>query len=397
MQVRILTAWRWLCLFLICSVSLPASGSLTVYPCGLQISILTCGPGADLYSIYGHSAIRILDSCQQTDIVYNYGTFSFSDPDFYLKFTRGKLDYYLGTESFPGFMAQYQEEGRRVDEQILLLSAEEAIQVRDFLVNNALPANRNYRYDFLFDNCSTRIRDIFSNLFKDQFVYGIAMQDDSISFRTLLNHYERNLHWERVGINLLMSDIVDRSMKSDESMFLPDYLQKGFATARLNGRFIVGSEKNLLPNRWEPHASGNEPLFFFLVFAAAYFLLGRLKTLKSVMIYLDSALFLTAGLLGLLMLFMWFGTDHKVCAWNRNLFWAFPLHLIFAGMLSFKSDKVSTYARSASWLITLSLIYQFFAQQKFDIEILPLILIIWLRLRYYAGAFKWQAAQIFTR
>jgi len=138
-------------------------------------------------------------------------------------------------------------------------------------------------------------------------------------------------------------------------------------------------------------------LFFFLLFAAAYFLLSRLKTLKSSMIYLDSALFLIAGLLGIIMLFMWFGTDHKVCAWNRNLFWAFPLHLIFAGMLTFKSEKVSTYARSASWLITLSLIYQFFAQQKFDIEILPLILIIWLRLRYYAGAFKWQAAQIFTR
>ncbi|MBU3676979.1 MAG: DUF4105 domain-containing protein [Chitinophagaceae bacterium] len=234
--------WHWLIglLFLGClTLSHSARAEELMQDVRLQVSIITCGPGHDLYSVYGHSAVRIVDSTRGTDKVYNYGTFDFSDPEFYWKFTRGKLLYYLSVESYEGFVRNYDQEGRSVYEQILNLNRNDALAIQNFLETNTLPENKYYRYDFLFDNCSTRIRDIFPKLMGERFSFGIAMSDDSLSFRELLDVYERNIHWERFGINLLLSSTVDRRMKGYESMFLPDYLQKGFHGAQLDGRPLV--------------------------------------------------------------------------------------------------------------------------------------------------------------
>lgn len=350
----------------------------------LRISILTCGPGEDIYSIYGHSAVRVVDSVHETDIVYNYGTFNFGDPQFVWKFTRGKLDYYLSDAEFNQFMQEYLQDGRRVDEQVLALNTRQATEIQQFLLRNILPENRNYRYDFLFDNCSTRIRDMLEKTLGKELRLGIAMADDSASFRSILNHYERNTHWERFGINLLMSDLVDRKMKSSEAMFLPDYLQRSIGSSILGKQLLVASENHLLPQRLTIQNKTNIPLWTMLAIMVCYLLLARLASLRTIIRYLDIALFMLMGLLGCFMLFMWFVTDHAVCAWNRNLFWAFPLHLVFAYWLGSGSEKSKLYARYASWLITLSLIYHFFADQKFEIEYLPLIFTIWMRLRFYS-------------
>lgn len=375
--ILILPFW---CKGLLASVQVTASRS----PQNLRISILTCGPGEDIYSIYGHSAIRIVDSVHQTDLVYNYGTFNFGDPQFVWKFTRGKLDYYLSDADFNQFMEEYLEDGRRVDEQVLALRSDQALGIQQFLLKNLLPENRNYRYDFLFDNCSTRIRDILEKTLGPDLRLGIAMADDSATFRSILNHYERNTHWERFGINLLMSDLVDRKMKSREAMFLPDYLQRGLGGSILGKQVLIASENQLLPQRLTIQNKTNIPLWTMLAFMGCYLLLSRMDTLRTMMRYFDIALFMLVGLLGCFMLFMWFGTDHAVCAWNRNLFWAFPLHLIFAYWLAAGSVKVHVYAGYATWLITLSLIYHFFADQKFELEFLPLIFTLWLRLRFYS-------------
>ena len=138
---------------------------LTTNNSQLKISILTCGSGEDLYSVYGHSAIRVVDSLRGTDVVYNYGTFNFGDPDFYMKFTRGKLDYYVNDEQYEGFVSMYQQDGRSVYEQVLELNSTDANAINDFLINNLKEENKYYKYDFLFDNCSTRLRDIFTKTF----------------------------------------------------------------------------------------------------------------------------------------------------------------------------------------------------------------------------------------
>ena len=126
----------------------------------IRISLLTCSPGQELYSIFGHSAIRVTDSTSLTDIVFNYGTFNFDDENFYLKFVRGKLLYYLSIERFDDFSASYQFEGRGITEQVLELSAKEKIDLQHFLIENLKEENKFYHYDFFLDNCTTRLRDL---------------------------------------------------------------------------------------------------------------------------------------------------------------------------------------------------------------------------------------------
>ena len=125
----------------------------------LRITLLTCSPGTELYSTFGHSALRVMDSVTFTDKVYNYGTFDFN-PDFYPKFIRGKLLYYLSVETYPDFVYGYQQEERSIKEQELNLSGEEKLKLNAALQLNASGSNKFYKYDFLFDNCATRIRDI---------------------------------------------------------------------------------------------------------------------------------------------------------------------------------------------------------------------------------------------
>jgi hypothetical protein len=361
-----------------------------------RISVLTCGTGQDLYSIYGHSAVRVVDSLRGTDVVYNYGTFNFSDPDFYMKFTRGKLPYYLNDESFPDFMGIYQAEGRSVYEQVLQLPAGDAVRVQDFLLNNLKPENKYYRYDFLFDNCSTRIRDLFAKVLGKRLEYGQAIAPDSVSFRTLLNHYERNLHWERVGINLLMSHRVDEKMNSEHSMFLPDYLMKGFATARLDGSPLVPQTLQLLPEPGFPADTPNQPANIFWGLLLVVVLLSLFPAMRVPLLLFDTLFFMILGLLGFLMLFMWFGTEHAVCAWNRNLLWAFPLHLGLAFFIP-RGGRTWTrqYARLCGILILLALLHNLFALQRFDPAFTPLILLAFLRLnRHSRGPAEWNIRRV---
>src|SRR5207237_648325 len=128
--------------------------------CSLRITVLTCSPGQDLYSIFGHNALRITDSSKGTDVIYNWGTFDFNEPNFYLKFMRGKLLYFLSPDKLEDFMYEYQYEGRSVNEQVLDISCEEKMKIKQLVDINMTGDNRFYKYDFLYDNCTTRIRDI---------------------------------------------------------------------------------------------------------------------------------------------------------------------------------------------------------------------------------------------
>jgi len=349
----------------------------------LRISLLTCGSGEDLYSVYGHSAIRVVDSSAMTDIVYNYGTFNFSDPDFYLKFTRGKLLYYVNDESFDDFMNMYMQDGRSVYEQVLNLNTADANVVNEFLLNNLKEENKYYKYDFLFDNCSTRLKDIFTKSFGKRFQLGHIIADDSMSFRTVLNYYERNIHWERFGINLLLSNQVDDKMTNEQSTFLPDYLMRAIAVSTIDGSSIVKETMQLLPEKNNRNAATNEPKLYgwFLLLGV---LLISFSSMKKYLIYFDVLFFLMLGLLGFVMLFMWFGTEHTVCAWNRNLLWAFPLHIVFAFLIPRESTQKLMYAKYTSMLLVISMFYSLFAQQEYIAEITPILILILYRLSKYS-------------
>ena len=201
--------------------------------CTLQISLLTCSPGQELYSTFGHTAIRVKDSVTGTDIVFNYGTFDDSDPYFYLKFTRGVMRYALSVQSFPDFMQEFMQEHRGVTEQTLQLDCIEKLRLLQALQVNAEEENRFYNYHFYADNCTTRARDIISKNTGTPLVFRNILPEKHPTFRQLIHSYldKGEQYWSKLGIDMCLGWHLDARVTNEEAMFLPDYLMKGFDSA----------------------------------------------------------------------------------------------------------------------------------------------------------------------
>ncbi|MBO9572851.1 MAG: DUF4105 domain-containing protein [Chitinophagaceae bacterium] len=324
--------------------------------CNLEISLLTCGPGQELYSLFGHSAIRVKEKSTNRDIVFNYGTFDFDDPDFYTKFTRGKLLYFVSTSSFNDFIYEYQYEGRSVIEQVLNLSCEEKEKLLTALRTNAKEENKYYHYDFVFDNCSTRLRDILE---KNNTTFNDFLQGEHPSFRDMIHEYldKGNQPWSKFGIDLVLGSRLDKKASDYQAMFLPDYLMNGFDKATINNKKLVASTNTLLPYRADFTASGggkadsstensssgvNTPLIFTMLLCIIISILSFFKSNNALKI-LDFIYFFILGALGFFLLFMWFGTDHQLCANNYNLLWALPTHLPVSFFILSKKTWVKKY------------------------------------------------------
>jgi hypothetical protein len=342
---------------------------------GLRISILTCGVGEELYASFGHSAIRIIDSARGTDEVYNYGTFDFSDPDFYSKFTLGKLLYYLDKSTYTDFLAGYVEEKRSIKEQVLNLAPEPGKKIYAFLENNLKPENRAYHYDFLFDNCTTRIRDIFPKALGAEFFWGAILNNHKASYRSIINQYLADKHWERFGINLLLGSPVDSLMTDDGAMFLPDFLYKGFQNAGIGSLPVVKADIQTLKQGYIPQRKLNGPLWTMiglLIITILSFHLRAFRYLKPVIRFL---LLFASGLLGCFMLFMWIGTEHKACSENYNILWALPPNLIIAFAAHKKSGLLKIYALAAISILMVGLLVHVIGLQKMPlIEMAPFLL-----------------------
>jgi len=351
-------------------------------PSRLRISILTCAPGDELYATFGHTAIRIIDSSQQTDLVYNYGTFDFNDPDFYSKFTRGKLDYFLSVATLPQFMYEYQVENRDVSEQELRLTDSIKRAILTALTENLAGAARYYKYDFLYNNCTSRVRDIlikYAGLKANQ-----TLVPAKTSFRNMLHEYldKGAKSWSKLGIDLLLGSPIDQLVNIPESMFLPDYLMKGIDSS-VHSKPSGILEKKILLFRGiqsqEPFH--NRPFYFFSVFAllVAGISFIRHKAARQMTKAVDFMLFLVTGLVGFLVLFMWFGTDHTSCAANYNLLWALPTHLIAAFALWRNPGWLQKYFGFCSVYYLLILVFYFFLPQQLNTGFIPFILLLLFR------------------
>lgn len=293
-----------------------------------EISILTCSPGDELYSTFGHTAIRLTDPVLRIDSVYNYGTFEFTD-GFYVKFARGKLDYKLSKSSFREFMNEYIYFGRAVEEQVLLLSRKQKQQLFDALEVNFLPENREYRYDFFFDNCSTRVRDMIEDAVGGEVNYPEPMPEKTMTFREMIESYQGHMPWGDFGIDLALGVPCDAYMKHPEQMFIPDYLRDQFATATLDGKPLCSPVKELIPVRVEH----DTPPFDWPYFISILLLLLTLAralfvvTTQRESLYWDQFILFLFGLIGLVVALLWFATDHTITKVNLNVIWAFPFHL----------------------------------------------------------------------
>ncbi len=301
-----------------------------------HISLLTILPGDALYSAFGHSAVRVHDPDAGMDIVFNYGTFDFSDPMFIPRFIYGRLDYFLSVSRFaPNFEAS-KAEGRPIIEQTLRLSSTQAQAVYERLLLNARRENRIYRYDFLFDNCSTRPRDILEASLGEAIRFN-SIPDPHLSFRRLLDPYVADRPLIDFGFDLGLGHTTDRIATQRELVFLPDYLFAAMAHADIDSAGVyvplVAYTDTLL---WIPgyHSAQAGPPWMTLVFGLMLIvaLAGSfVKRARPTHRYRgDLWLFGVTGFVGLFLLFMWFGTEHHVTRDNWNILWALPSHIIVA-------------------------------------------------------------------
>lgn len=304
-----------------------------------KISLLTFGPGNDLYSKFGHSAIRLNDPSQGLDLCYNYGTFDFDTPNFYGKFVRGKLDYILSVDRTAPLLRYYKRTGREVIEQDIILD-EVAVQgIAAFLIDNYKPENRTYKYDFFHDNCATRLRDIIEDQLEGQMVYKEIAESDRV-YRDLLIEKLESVPLVLLGINLILGPNTDKAVDLRGEMFLPSYLMDNLDRYGLHtdGEVIMDSKKLVFPERLEfsdPSIFRQPALYAFLLFLFSVYaylrgvFTGALNVLGGFLLSLSAAC-------GLLFSFMWLATDHQTTYMNLNLFWANPLSIYFLIKMSKK-------------------------------------------------------------
>jgi hypothetical protein len=344
----------------------------------LRMSVLTVGTGDEIYASFGHTGIRVTDSVKGTDIVYNWGTFDGFQENFELKFMQGKLLYYASSEPFSHFYSTYVREQRGVQEQEIFLTTAQKVQIRSFLNSNLEEANRYYKYDFLYDNCATRLRDVFPKTFGPAFRWGRAISAESDrTFRDEINHYLAGLPWERFGINLLLGSRIDKVMSNEDAMFLPDYLREGLKGATVAGQPVATSPVRLLPEAPELPQSGNGPAIFTIIFGAIVILGSVIPGFNIIGHIAGNTLLVITGLLGTLMLFMWLGTDHQSCRDNWNVLWALPTNMVIPFV---RREKRSRYALIAMILILASVVIHVAGIQKLPIrELWPLLAALMIR------------------
>lgn len=361
---------------LLLSVKVHGQGSYPITE-EAKFSVLTCTPGPDLYSLFGHSAIRFQDVVDGhiIDWVYNYGTFQFDD-SFYWKFAKGKLDYLLSKEAFPYFQQSYIEEGRGIFEQELILSSAEKQHLLDLLEENYQPENRTYRYDFFYDNCSSRIRDMLQKALDGQIDFKYEYTKDH-TFREAIQSYLDYQPWSDLGIDIALGMPCDRIVGKGEMMFLPDSLMNEIKFAQKGNQPLASFSEEILPAEYElSHNTFLTPLTAFFVLLVIHLLLGFFFLSKGIRFQItDRLFFLISGLVGVMVVFLWFFTDHTATAWNLNILWANPLNLIFAFISSKKlSGWKGKYLTVYCIILILTLTCWFILPQRLHFSLISIII-----------------------
>ena len=284
-----------------------------------RISLITCTGGSELYSTFGHSALRVVDDSTGVDIVFNFGLFDFNTPNFYLKFMQGRLNYMLGIQNTSEFLWQYSYEGRGVYEQVLNLTSAQKTEIMDRLSYLYLPENRFYLYSFLFKNCTTELRDILKDYIKFEEGY------EKKNFRELINEYVKGSKWTRTGINLILGSNLDREISLWEGMFLPDKLFEGIKDFAPDEELLPRDPKSLI----KPTPFLLSPLFISFIVCVLLILSRIFKTFGRIQVIALSLFSLLGVALPLIILM----TDHIELHANYNLLWCNPLYAFLLAIM----------------------------------------------------------------
>jgi len=351
-----------------------------------EISVLTFGPGTSLNDAFGHNAFRIKD--QGIDLVYGYGEYDFDAPNFYLKFARGKLNYLISRHRFSDIYRYYSGQNRSISEQILNLSEGEKQKLFEFLENNYKPENRAYQYDFFYDNCATKIRDVAQKVTDQKIDYVLPENFEQVTFRELIHEHLNRNTWGSLGIDIALGSVIDRDAIAYEYMYLPKYIYGFFEEAKFeNGTNVIKNSSELYSSRSDTSSSNIllSPLVIFSLLAVLiiYITLKDNKRNQRTR-WLDALIAMITGIIGLLLLFLWFGTDHSATANNYNLLWAFPFNILIVNQLRRQSPKkwMKGYLKFLIIMLVLLTMHWVIGVQVFAIGLIPFLLAIALRYIY---------------
>jgi len=358
-----------------------------------KLSLLTVGTGQDLAAKFGHSGIRLQDPAVGIDVVYGYGTYNFEDPNFYLNFTRGKLDYTITRHPFDLFERSYMYEQRWIKEQELNLDLDQRKKIIGFLETNLLQENRLYKYDFLFENCATKIPEVFETTLGDALQFDYAHLEEQFTFRQLI-HQNLNVNsWSNFGIDLALGSVIDRKATPYEHLFLPIYVYEQLKHTTVNGSPIVIKESVVLdiPTKEDKSFFLLTPAFWLglLLLVVLYFTYTDVKNNTRTK-WIDTLLFSLTGIAGCIILFLWFLTDHDATKANYNILWAFAPNLFIAFYL-LKNEPLKwlrTYILIALALLLISVVLWLLKVQIFSVLVSFILLALGTRYLFLLHHFK---------
>ena len=362
-----------------------------------DLSILTIGPGNSLSDAFGHSGIRVIDKINNYDIVFNYGVYDYNAPNFYGNFVKGRPIYSLGLNNFENFYKNYVNQSRQIIEQKLNLSKNQKRIIVNKLITNSKEANKFYEYNYFDDNCSTKIADIFNEILLEEGVAFYSSDSSPNTYRKLIYENINQNSWGALGIDICLGAIIDEKIEYQNKLFLPYNLKSYFndlgnSNIR-NGNLVTTSVLFGEYSKYrETFISPTYLLIILSLIIISITYLDYLKRTRSKL--LDIFILLPTGTIGLLLVYLWFFSNHTASAWNYNLLWALPFNLILLIELLKKNQKkwVISYLKLILIFLFLMCLHWVGGVQVFNISLISLILALMIRyfylIRYFTNSVR---------
>lgn len=388
-----------LILFLILSIFQLSATRFVQVGDSATMSLLTCSPGKASYAAFGHTAIRYQDDNKGIDMVFNYGMFNFEQEGFYLKFIKGTTYYMLGVYDTKYFLNEYRIDNRMVTSQELLISKSQKQKLLNRLMLNQLPENRYYLYNFIYDNCATRPRDVLVELVEGKKIK-FDYPTDEHTFREWVERYTGSDTWLKFGIDLVFGKRADRIATEWQAMFLPEVLSQELgAMSYINeGDSIyqpfMAEKEVLVPIAQQKTADDHwflKPFFvslYLLLIVIAFTLIGYFT--KRQFNLIDTLLYLTTGVAGVILFYLMFFSLHPLVQSNINIFWCNPFHIIVALLILVRRfDRVNQIIQlGIICLLLLVLVANATSFQVINVAFLPLIVAMLIRAIYWVYAYR---------
>ena len=352
-----------------------------------KMSILSIGGGASLVDAFGHTAIRVKDEELKNDVVFNFGVYDFNSPNFYSNFVKGRPEYKLGVQNYYNLTQNYIRQKRYIVEHQLNLDQNSIKIIIDLLVEKL--NDPYYIYDYLRDNCTTRAADIIIDKTNNKFKDEKLESEDILSFRELIHGKINENSWAALGIDLCLGAIIDKKIKTRETFFLPENLMNYLDLYEgdiIKKNIIYRPESAISYRENIPSPLIINLILSLIIVAVTIFNFKRNKWNKS----LDTLIFLISGSIGVLIIYLWFFSNHFAGAQNFNFLWAFPFN--FALIFAIYKSKIPNWSIGFIKLLIIMIILLFLhwstGVQKYNLTLLPIFVALLIRYSFLVHQIK---------